>query len=555
MESENKNCQNCKQDFNIDSNELSFYEKINVPIPNVCPGCRFLVRALWRNETTLYSRKCDKTDKPIVSMYNPKLPYKVVSHEYYNSDKWDPYEYGVDFDETRPFFEQFSELLLKVPKMATFLSSGDGPNINSVYSNYSGGLKNSYFVFNSGPVEEVMYARGCRRSRYAMDIYYASDVENVYESINCHKSSNIFFGVDVSDSFECYFVNNLRNSNNCFGCVNLRNASYCIFNKQVSKEEYFKTLQEVFGSYKKIEDFKKKFLDFKKKFPVKENHNLKTINSTGDYLTECKNVSDSFEVYKAEDCYQIFASKEIKDSIGTIGYGFKSNNLLECVSTGYSSNIIGGASLVNCHNVMYSHFLTNCHDCIGCDSLKNAKYCILNKQYTEIEYNKIKDKIVKEITEKNLYGLMIPKELSPFAYNETIAKDNMPLIKKEALTRGFRWEDDIQKTEGKETLKSEDIPDHIKNVPDSITKEILKCISCNRNYKITEQELLFYKKMNIPIPRICFYCRHQNRINLRGFYKSYKSKCGKCQKEININSMSEINQIVYCEKCYQAEVY
>jgi len=80
----------------------------------------------------------------------------------------------------------------------------------------------------------------------------------------------------------------------------------------------------------------------------------------------------------------------------------------------------------------------------------------------------------------------MPQELAPFAYNESIAQDNFPLTKEEALQLGFRWEDDIQKTEGKETTKPEEIPDNIKDVQDSITGKILKCMECNRNYKITK---------------------------------------------------------------------
>ena len=119
----------------------------------------------------------------------------------------------------------------------------------------------------------------------------------------------------------------------------------------------------------------------------------------------------------------------------------------------------------------------------------------------------------------------------------------------------MRWEEDIQKTEGRETMKLEEIPDNIQDVADSITQEVLSCTSCNRNYKITEQELVFYKKINIPVPRKCFYCRHQDRIVRRGPYKFWDRKCAKCEKGITTNYSPDRPEIVYCEKCYQQEVY
>ncbi len=304
-----------------------------------------------------------------------------------------------------------------------------------------------------------------------------------------------------------------------------------------------------------MEEAKNKFLEFVKTFPRRENNNLKTVNSSGDYLTECKNVHSSFEVSRAENCRYIFSSKDLKDSIGTTGHGINSEQLLEVVATGYSSNIIGSFWPENCSDIMYSFNIRNCHKSIGCDALKNSKYSILNKEYSEEEYEDLKNHIVNELTEKGIHGLMMPTEIAPFAYNETIAQDNLPLTKEAALAQGFRWEDDIQMTTGKETLQTQDIPDYIKDVDDSITKEILKCIDCARNYKITDQEFLFYKKMILPIPRKCFFCRHKDRLGRRGGFKFFNRNCDKCHKKTYTNVTKEIAPIMYCEKCYQQEVY
>ena len=130
----------------------------------------------------------------------------------------------------------------------------------------------------------------------------------------------------------------------------------------------------------------------------------------------------------------------------------------------------------------------------------------------------------------------------------------MPLTKEEALKRGFRWQEDLQMTTGKETLKPEQIPDHIKGVIENILKEILACISCGRNYRITKQEFDFYKRMNIPIPRKCFYCRHADRLRRRGPFKLYARNCAKCGKGIQTTYAPEKPEIVYCEACYQKEV-
>lgn len=556
MEKEIRQCNKCKENFDLDQDDFSFYKKMKVPAPNVCPDCRFKMKAIWRNEMSLYSgRKCFLCKKNILSMYNPKSKYVNYCYDCWHSDKWNAKDYSKNYDFNKSFFEQLGELISVVPKINLYSSPSEGGNVNSEYINFAGGCKNCYLVFNTSTGEEVLYSRGCRRkTSNSSDLYFVVSSELCYESINTTKSSSIIWGQNVSGCVDCYFISNCSGLTNCFGCVNLRNKSNCWFNEQLNIEEYKERLEEIKGSYKKLKEIKNKFLDFSKNFPKRENNNTKIVNCIGDYLFECKNVYNSFEISNSENCKNIFSSLSIKDSIGTIGFGRESELLLEVVGVGFSSNIIGSLGVENSQDVLYSFFVKNSRDCIGCDGLKNVQYCIFNKQYTKEEYEKIKEHIIKELTELGINGLMMPVEISPFAYNETIAQDNMPLTKEEALAQGFRWEDDIQITHGKETILPENIPDHIKDVNDSITGEILKCIDCERNYKITEQELLFYRKMILPIPRKCFFCRHKDRVRRRGPFKFFVRKCDNCGKETYTNLTKEVAPIMYCEKCYQQEV-
>lgn len=554
MQNETKQCNRCKNKFTLEQNDFSFYKKMKVPPPNVCPDCRFKMRAMWRNEMSLYSgRKCDMCKKNIVTMYNPKLPYKIYCYDCYISDKWDAKDYKQKYILDKNFLEQFKNILLKVPKKNTSIDPASGLNVNSEYANMAGGMRNCYMVFNGGVGEDILYSRGTRKSKEVSDVYFGEHLERCYECVNIQKSSGLTFSKNAVNCIDCHLILNGNNLIDCFGCVNLRNKSNYWFNEQLSKEEYLKRIRKVKGSYQKIEQLKKDFEKFCKTLPQKENNNLKTIDSTGDYLLECKNIKNSFEIIKAENSKNLFFARHIKDSSDLIGFGAQSELLLECVAVGFSSHIIGCYSVANSQNILYSSNLNNCHDCIGCDGLRNVEYCILNKQYEKIEYEKIKEHIIKELTEQGIYGLMMPPEIAPFAYNETIAQDNMPLTKEEALSQGFRWEDDIQMTTEKETLQPEEIPDHIKDVNDSITNKILKCISCERNYKIIEQELLFYRKMNLPIPRQCFFCRHKDRVRRRGPFKLFIRKCSNCRKDTYTNLTEESAPIMYCEKCYQQE--
>lgn len=556
MKSENKNCQNCKQDFIIEAEDFSFYEKMKVPAPKVCPRCRFKMRSVWRNEKALYSRICARCSKPTLSMYHSESPYIVWCKDCWISDDWDPLDYGKEYDPKRPFFEQFEELLHAVPKAGIFQSTDLGPNINSEYTNFVGGNKDCYLIFNSGPNNEnCAYSRGLIKSRDAFDVYGGDNIESSYEGISLHKSSGVVWGHNAVDCIDSWFVENGVGLQNCFGCVNLRHKSLHFLNEPISLEEYTKRINEIRGSYHAMEEFRKKFEKFSLNFPRREHNNYKSVNCSGDYVFESKNCKECFDISFCEDVRYSNFVKFAKDSYDILGHGRKSELLLEGVAVGTSSRVIGSWWTISSHDVSYSFGARSCEYCFGCDSVHNGKFLILNKQYSEEEYRLITSQIISELTDNGLYGLYFPSEIAPFAYNETIAQENFPLTKEEAVSAGFHWQDNLQMTVGKETMTPEQIPDHIRDVSDGILKETLVCIECRRNYRLTASELQFYRKMLIPIPRKCFFCRYDDRIRRRGPFILFDRECGKCGQKIKTNYSPDRPEIVYCEKCYQQEVY
>src|SRR3989338_142618 len=108
--SESKVCQICRVSFVIDTEDFEFYNHINVPPPTWCPECRVIRRFVFWNERNLFRKKDELTGKEIFSHFPPASPVKIYHHDYWWSDKWNPMQYGRDYDFSRPFFEQFNEL-------------------------------------------------------------------------------------------------------------------------------------------------------------------------------------------------------------------------------------------------------------------------------------------------------------------------------------------------------------------------------------------------------------------------------------------------------------
>jgi len=105
INSETKICQNCKKEFIIEPEDFVFYKKIKVPAPTFCPECRLIRRMMFRNGRTLYKRKCDLCEEDIISMYSSEKPHKIYCNSCWYSDKWDPMEYGKNYNFNKSFFE------------------------------------------------------------------------------------------------------------------------------------------------------------------------------------------------------------------------------------------------------------------------------------------------------------------------------------------------------------------------------------------------------------------------------------------------------------------
>ncbi|MBI5753550.1 zinc-ribbon domain containing protein [Candidatus Peregrinibacteria bacterium] len=112
-----KTCRECGQGFKISPEDLAFYKKIGVPEPTLCPGCRQQRRLAFRNEKNLYKRACDLCGSGIISFFDKDVKFPVYCSACWWSDKWDSSIYGRDYDFSRPFFEQFGELMQEVPKV------------------------------------------------------------------------------------------------------------------------------------------------------------------------------------------------------------------------------------------------------------------------------------------------------------------------------------------------------------------------------------------------------------------------------------------------------
>jgi hypothetical protein len=516
-----KNCLKCKEKFEVTTEDLEFYKKIEVPEPTLCSDCRQQRRFVYRNEWGLHKRKCSGCKKKIIAMF-PEGERKVYCEKCWWSDDFNPLEYGQDFDFERPFFEQIKELMDKTPLPHLVIGGSE----NSDYTNYSWKLKNCYLMSSSDYIEDCLYSAYLMRSKNCVDCLFVQDSELLYECIDCKKCYNSIFLQNCKEVIDSAYCFDCHSCKNCLGCVGLHRKKYHIFNKEYSKEEFEKKKKNFFEKYKDLDELRAKFLEFKLQFVHKYASIENCDNVVGDCLISCKDCNKSFDLIECEDCNYSSLGVGSKDCMDCIGIpetelAYESACIPENYSMKFCWTIWPKASYLE-----YCILSRASHNCFGCVSLNKNQHCILNKQYSKEEYEKMVKKIKAHMIKTKEYGEFFPMEMTPFEYTETLAQDHYP-----------------RKVTEKKSQKTD------------VSGEFLTCKVTGKKYRLTKQEIDFYKKMNLPNPSKSPIQRHKERMLLRNPRKLWTRRCEKCETNIQTSYSSKRPEKIYCQNCYLKERY
>ncbi|MEK7583226.1 MAG: hypothetical protein AAB483_02380 [Patescibacteria group bacterium] len=567
MNAETKSCQNCKSSFAVEPIDFDFYAKMSVPAPTFCPACRFQRRLMFRNERVLYKRDCDLCGKSMVTIFAPGKDLIVYCPACWWSDTWDDGAFFLDYDPDRNIFEQMKELQKKTPHMA--LVSDYTNLVRSDYVNHAGSLKDCYLIFNADFDENCAYSNIMVHVKDSMDCTMGIDSQLLYECINYSKAYRSAFCHTIEDCTDTYFSRYVSGCSDCFGCVNLRGKKYHIFNEPYSKEDYFKKIKEFrLDTWSGLQKAKKLADEFWLKHPYRfMEGTTQSTKVSGDYVFNSKNALDCFQVNESEDVRycQFITMRPEKDCYDHTEWGHGAERVVDTMTAGegsYNVKFCAGAWGTNTLNVEYGMYNLSCQNAFACINLKKKQYRILNKQYSEEEYKKLREHIIQSMNKKPYvdaqgrvwkYGDYLPYDLSPFAYNESQAIQYYPMTKEEVLAKGWAWREPTP-SQHKVTLSADQMPDSIHDVQDSILDEKIGCAACSKPFRLIPAELQLLRRWGFPIPRSCPDCRHAARLARINPPRLYDRQCAKCSAGIRTSYAPDRPEVVYCAPCYQEEI-
>ncbi len=564
---ETKKCRISGEEFSISDKDHKFYEKISpifawkkylVPGPTLCPDERLRRRLCQRNERNFYHRKCDLSGKQFISMYDSSSSYVIYEPKSWYSDTWDRWKYARSIDLTKPFFEQFYNLSLTVPRIGIDLVNCE----NSDFCNYCWDDKDCYLDIAGEGNYKCFYNLFTKYSQFALDTTFVYNSITMYECTFCYQSSMLQYCMYTENCDNCFYSFNLKWCSECIFCNNLRWKKYHIYNTSHTHEEYEKIKREILHDRKRaIEEYRK----ITQNAIHRDYYRLNCENCVGDNLANSKNCFSCFNINDCEESKYLYDVLEWKHCMDMNYSLYHPEWSYELISTLSVKNSAWNMASHYCRNIYYCDQCNNSENLFACIGLNHGKNCVLNKPYSTQEYEKLCGHIVDHMKDTGEWGEFFPHELSPFRYNETVAQEYFPLTERDVKSKWWTWKwiEEISSYYGPyySPLTIDQYDEKIvwytqaqKNI-DELLFGILQCEKTGKPFKIIRQELAFYIENQIPIPQKHPNQRHNERAEIRNPRKLYERKCGHCWTEIITTYTPERTEKVCCESCYQKLVY
>ena len=487
-------------------------QKYAIPAPKLCPQERMRRRLSFRNQQTLYRRKCDSSGNPIISIYSPDKDQVVYSPDEWWSDSWDAISFGRDYDFNTPFFAQFKTLMKEVPHIGVLLSKVQ----NSDFTNQSYEVKDCYLSSALKSCEGVLYSQNANGLTTCCDVSYCFNSELLYECTDTYDSYNCKHAYHCQNCTDNTFVYDCVGCKDCFGCVGLRQQQYAFFNEILSADEYKQRVSQYqLDTFDGLQKGLTDFWNFVQKAEHRTEFQFKCENVIGNNIRNSRNCVECYDSLDLEDCHYSTWIFGCKDAFDCYGMG-DSELVYDCMGVEEVQTVAFSFGTSNSQNCYYTDLCFNCSNCFGCVALRNKEYCIFNKEYSQAEYEELVPRIIEHMSSDDSWGEFFPIGVSAFAYNESKAFELYPLAKEHVTKLGGQWKETVGEVpQADKVIDATQLPPSISDIPDDVLQWAISGLESKKPYKITKQELEFYRQMNIAAPRLHYDVRLGKRMQLR----------------------------------------
>lgn len=546
-------CRVTSERFRIDEGDIEMYRLLRVPPPTTSPWYRNL-RRLCFSPFAFHQSSCAKTGRAFVGVYRRDSPFTVYHRDVWWSDAWDPKEYARAIDIASPFFSQWEAFSRTVPRLG---ATSDSASVNSEYTIGGKAVKDCYYVRAGAKSEDILYSVFVIASSACIDAEWIDQCERCYDALRMKECYRVSGSCDVQRSRESSFLFDASDCISCFGGFNLRNRKFVFLGEQLDAETYRQKRRAITlgnrSTYLQYRQWYDRGLREIAVHPFSRQDGVERCIGTG--IANSSGCHYAFEAFDCLNCRYIARTAiNVRDSadIASGGFGiersYEDSSVIAIYAVKFSSSISTGRDLEYCMDC------NNCECCFGCMGLRNARFCILNRQYTEDEYWERVDALKAAMLERGEYGEFFPARMASIPYEDSRAAfDYSNSILSEARERFGLWTiGDDPVSQGEPYVP----PDDIRDATDTILTETFRCRTTRRSFRITPQELAFLRREDFPLPDQHpderMHVRHSAFPEPMRLYERACTQCG--TKDLSDIPPNDPRQHVLCLVCYRKAV-
>jgi hypothetical protein len=485
----------------------------------------------------------------MISVYSEQSGVPVYCKPCFWSNDFNPLDFGVDFDFSRPFFEQFAELRQRVPHLGLFHINSE----NSDYTVNSSCNRDCYLSNSIHDCQQVHFSDMAYKSKDSMELFSCTELELCFQcrrSHQCFDSEYLDRCSQLSHSHLCY---NCHGGTWLIGCAGVRSASNMILNVPKSKEECQECLERLKHDREYRKEFKEKFRCLRNYVPKPPTWKHRCEKSSGDELRHCIKLENGYNVsYGITSAYLYECGKSVDCS--DCSRSDKAELLFECsVAHGLDRSAFCNLCFHSSNLLYCEHFTHGAMFCFGSIALGQHRYCALNKQYSKEEYVRLVSRIVNHMHETGEWGEFFPTSDSPFGYNETRAAEWWPLTEEEVSSRGWHWHgvDEEAVEPVLDMIESDALPHSTEDGAGMVVGKLIRCRETGKPYRISASELAFYRDKRLCLPRVSPRQRYVRRCSAFRPKPLWERACEACGDAISTIYAVDNPSLVYCRKCYR----
>lgn len=542
--------------WEVTDEEIAWQRKFNSPLSPTSPLARARILAGFGIGYQLWWHKHAENGEPLFSYVHPASGVSVLpDREWFERDFASQ---GRAFDHERPFFEQFRELQLSVPMLATkntvesknSISIGSYGDENSYFTHHCVHVKDSFYITWSGTIEKSALMHNVGQG---MQSYHVDDSYNVFNSRFVRDSSDILNSAFVFSSVDCEY---------CFGAAGQRHKKYIFFNKQLTKDEYAERIRGIdLKRRSDVEAYTEKFDQMLANDVIwPQNNNFKSQESDGEYLINAVRCRFCYQcVDSPRDMYwSAFCSADTHDN-AFCQYPHNTSDCFMSTDLSDSMNCRFSVSMTACQDMEYCMQCLNCEHCFGCVGLQRKQFHIFNQPYAEADYWAEVDRIKTQMLAAGAYGRFFPLSFSPTYFLQSSAALYFAATPEEGAQLGAQAYDPeshgaigADLADAKAVRRSSEIPDSIEDMDvDEWAGVPVMDETSRRRFAFLRPELEFYKRYRIAPPNRHFVHRMQDLIEHCNSAILERTACAKCGAAIDVGKNRFYpKRTIYCLPCY-----